>query len=88
MNMDQIWGLLRTGLTAVVAYLAGRGLIPANIVPADFVAAIVTLAMAVWSFLGKTTSATVSKAAAMVYIPETSQTKAGIDTPITPTPGV
>lgn len=82
MNVDQILGVFRTVLTAVIAYLAGKGLIPANIVPTELVAAIVTIAVAIWSFVDKTARATVSKAAAIVTISPVAQASVGITVPI------
>ena len=64
-NMDQIWGIVRTVLTAVVAYAAGKGIIPANVVPAELVTAAMTIIVAIWSAVSKTETATLAKAAAI-----------------------
>lgn len=84
MNMDQIWGVVRTILTALVAYAAGKNWIPANIIPADLVASIMTLVVAVWSIMDKTQAATVKKAAAIVPIATATQREVGIDNPVPP----
>lgn len=69
MNLDQIWGVVRTILTALVAYAAGKNWIPANVIPADLVAALMTLIVALWSVMGKTQAATLAKADAIKAAP-------------------
>lgn len=83
-NMDQVWSLVRTILTAVVAYAAGKNWIPANVVPADLVAAIMTIVVAIIGIVTKTNAATVKKAAAIVPIPASTQRDVGIDHPVMP----
>lgn len=84
MNMDQIWGIVRTILTAGVAYAAGKSWIPANVIPADLVAALMTIIVALFSVWGKTQAATVAKAAAIVPIANADQRSVGITEPVSP----
>lgn len=84
MNSDQIWGVVRTILTALVAYAAGKNWIPSGVVPAELVSALMTIGAVVFSIMGKTQFATVSKAAAMVPISSDAQRSVGITTPIAP----
>jgi len=48
MTTDQITGVVRALLTALVAYLAGKGIIP-SADGADLIAAATTIIVAVWS---------------------------------------
>lgn len=84
-NMDQLWGIIRTILTAVISYAVAKGWIPTGVVPAELVASIMTIAVAIWSMLGKTQAATVAKAAAIVNISDSEQRSAGVANPVSPT---
>lgn len=86
MNMDQVWGVIRNILGALVGYAAGKNWIPSGVVPAELVAAIMTLITVVFSMLGKTQAATVAKAAAIVPVPESSQRAVGNTEMVHPTP--
>lgn len=48
MNYDQITGVLRTIIPSALAWVAGKGLIPAESV-ADIAAALVAILSAIWS---------------------------------------
>lgn len=87
MNTDQIWGIMRTLIAAVVAYAAAKEWIPLGFIPEELIAAIATVIVTLWSVFTKTTKATVEKAAAMVPISAASQREAGIDKPLTPAGG-
>ena len=49
MGADQFTGLLRAALAAGVAYVAGKGWVPAGVAN-DIAAGIVTVMVAVWSW--------------------------------------
>ncbi len=62
MNQDQITGILRALIPAVLAYVVGRGWLPETVV-ADVTAAALAIAAAVWSYVN---NSTVSKATSVV----------------------
>lgn len=77
MNKDQIFSGIRWLITAFCAYGAGRGWFGADI--AGYIVVGVPLIIAgIWGISDKTVSATVSKAASLVWVPESSQLNAGI----------
>lgn len=50
MDINTIFGLLRTLIPAIAAYLAGAGVFPTQQTGVDVIAAIVALAAALWSW--------------------------------------
>ncbi len=50
MDMNTIFGLLRTLIPAIAAYLAGAGVFPSQQTGVDVIAAAVALAAALWSW--------------------------------------
>lgn len=59
MGTDQFTGLLRAALAAGVAYVAGKGWVPAGVAN-DMAAGIVTVLVAVWSWKTNAPGKTVS----------------------------
>ncbi len=59
MGTDQFTGLLRAALAAGVAYVAGKGWIPAGTAN-DVAAGIVTVLVAIWSWKNNAPGKTVS----------------------------
>lgn len=53
MNSQEVGGVIRAIVTAVVCYAAGKGIIPADTDTAAIVAAITTIGVAVWSVVSK-----------------------------------
>lgn len=64
MNQDQVTGLLRSLVPALVAYAVGKGWVPAASA-ADVGAALVALGMAGWSIYVNTKSQQIASVAAM-----------------------
>ena len=61
---DQVNGVLRSVLPAVLAYVAGKGWIPAGSV-ADISAAILAIGAAIWSVQKNTNASKIAQVAAM-----------------------
>jgi hypothetical protein len=55
MNSDQITGIIRALVPALLAYFVGKGWIPGSSVP-DITAAVVAILAALWSVFSNTTS--------------------------------
>lgn len=64
MNQDQVTGLLRSLVPAIVAYIVGKGWIPASSA-ADVGAALTAIGMAGWSIYVNTKSQQIASVAAM-----------------------
>ncbi len=78
MNQDQITGIIRAVVPAVLAYAVGRGWIGANSV-GDVTTAIVTLVAAAWSIYTNSFSQKIQSVAT-----SSEGIQAAKDTPITP----
>jgi hypothetical protein len=79
MNQDQIMGILRATVPAALAYIAGKGWIPAG-ATSDVAAAVISLGAAAWSVFAHSDSAKIAATAALPTI-------AKITTVVNPPPG-
>ena len=60
MNYDQITGILRAVVPALLAYFVAKGIITESMV-SDVTAAVVTIGAAIWSVANNTTGKTIGK---------------------------
>ena len=58
MNYDQITGIFRAIAPAIMAWLAGKGIIPADS-GGDIISAIIAVGAAIWSVLNNKTGKTI-----------------------------
>lgn len=65
MNQDQITGMIRAIVPAIVAYFAGRGILLNDVAIADLLVALITLGSALWSVYVHTQHRAVANVAAM-----------------------